>query len=139
MVILMRHGKAVSKEAAGSDEERWLTEEGKRDVERVAKCLPRPSAIFSSPLRRARETAEILANRFGIKYEVLEELSPGKFDLDVLRRIARPGAVYVGHNPDMERTLEQLCCRAKLSAGGAAVVSLAEGRLYALLNPDYCP
>ncbi len=138
-VILFRHGKAVSKDVAGSDEARWLTEEGKRDVERVAKCLPKPTKIYSSPLRRAKETAEILSKVFGVEYEVLEELAPGKLNLETFSKIAKPGALYVGHNPDLEELLRSLGCIAELKASGAAVVSLAPAKLLALLNPQFCP
>ena len=137
--MIMRHGKAVSAEVAGSDEERWLTEEGKRDVERAAKCLPKPTAIFSSPLRRARETAEVLTKVFGVTYEVLEELAPKKFTLENLMKVLKPGAIYVAHNPDVEELLRRLGCEAKVSAGGAAVVDLASRKLHALLNPGFCP
>jgi len=136
-VVLMRHGKAVSREVAGSDEERWLTEEGREDVRRVAKCLPKPVVIYTSPLRRARETAQILSELTGAPVEVLESLAPGKLSLKELP--LRPGAVYVAHNPDLERLLEELGCSAKLSPGGAAVVDLASRKLRALLNPDFCP
>ncbi len=138
-VILFRHGKAVSKDIAGSDEDRWLTEEGKRDVERVSKCLPKPSKIFSSPLRRARETAEILSKVFRVNYEVLQELAPGKLNFETFTKIAVPGALYVAHNPDLEKVLEALGCKAEIKAGGAAIVSLAPPKLIALINPQFCP
>ncbi len=32
-MMMMRHGRAVSREEAGSDEARWLTEEGRREAE----------------------------------------------------------------------------------------------------------
>ena len=137
-VILFRHGKAVSKEVAGSDENRWLTEEGKEQVARVAKCLPKPSAIFSSPLRRARETAEILSSIFGIEYEVLEELSPGRLKPETFSKIVKPGALYVAHNPDLENLIEHYGCKAELKAGGAAVLNLMPPKLVALLNPQFC-
>ena len=138
-VILFRHGKAVSKEVAGSDEERWLTDEGKEDVKRVAKCLPKPTKIYSSPLKRAKETAEILSKVFGVEYEVLEELAPGRLNLETFSKIVKPGALYVAHNPDLEELLRSLGCIAELKAGGAAVVSLTPTKLLALLNPQFCP
>ncbi|ABU82407.1 SixA phosphatase family protein [Ignicoccus hospitalis] len=139
IAILFRHGKAVSAQRAGSDEERWLTEEGKEDVRRVAKCLPTPTAIYSSPLRRAKETAEILSEVFNVPYEVKEELSSGKFNLETFAKVFKPGALYVAHNPDLEEVLRGLGCEAKLSAGGAAVVNVGARKLLALLNPEYCP
>ncbi len=139
IVMIMRHGKAVSVSEAGSDENRWLSEEGRRDVERIVKCIEKPSKIFSSPLRRARETAEIVAKKFGLDVEVRDELSPGKLNLQTLRKIAVPGALYVGHNPDIENLIKEIGCNAKIRAGSVAFVDLVNGKLLALITPDRCP
>lgn len=65
-LLFIRHAIAVPGESfAGSDADRPLTDEGKKRFRRVATRLveiaPRPAAILSSPLRRARETADIVA------------------------------------------------------------------------------
>jgi len=44
VLVLMRHGEAVSKDVAGSDEDRWLTDEGRRDVRLMVQCIPFKSA-----------------------------------------------------------------------------------------------
>ena len=128
--MLLRHGRAVSAEEAGGDENRWLTPEGRREVEAVARLLPRGlSAVYSSPLRRARETAEIVSRVLGVGVVVVEELRPGRPRCrGALADLAGPGSVLVGHNPDLE---ELLCCligggSVRLSPAAAAVVE-AEG------------
>ena len=64
-VLLVRHGEAVDGRDAPSDHERWLTEAGRRTVTTVGEMLGRLdlhySAILTSPLVRAVQTAEILA------------------------------------------------------------------------------
>jgi phosphohistidine phosphatase len=64
-IYLVRHGDAVPEEDAGSDRDRWLSSRG-REAARVLGRLLReqgvtPDAIVSSPLPRAVQTAELLA------------------------------------------------------------------------------
>ena len=142
LIVFFRHGRAVSKEEAGSDEARWLTDRGRCEVEAVARLLPvKPPVVYTSPLRRARETAEIIARIHGSRVEVVEALAPGA-DLGVLKQLKlEDGVVLVGHNPDFEEMVEALTGgRLKLSAGAAAGVevdeNLAEGRLIFLVPPS---
>jgi len=64
-VLLMRHGEAVDSDAASSDYHRWLTDAGRRTVTTVGEMLTRMDlhydCIYTSPLVRAVQTAEILA------------------------------------------------------------------------------
>lgn len=64
-VVLMRHGEAVDARIAASDDRRWLTDGGRRTVNAVGETLVgldlRFSCIYTSPLVRAVQTAEILA------------------------------------------------------------------------------
>lgn len=64
-IYLVRHGDAVPEEEAGSDRDRWLSPRG-REASRVLGRLLReqgvvPDAILCSPLPRAVQTAELLA------------------------------------------------------------------------------
>jgi len=64
-VLLMRHGEAIDSRAASSDFDRWLTNAGRRTVTTVGEMLGRMDlhydCIYTSPLVRAAQTAEILA------------------------------------------------------------------------------
>lgn len=64
-VVLVRHAAAVDTHEAASDHDRWLTEAGRRTVTTVGEMLGRLdiqySRIYTSPLVRAVQTAEILA------------------------------------------------------------------------------
>lgn len=144
-LIVMRHGEAVSKDVAGNDENRWLTEEGKKEVRLMAQCIPfKPAKVFSSPLRRARETAAIVAEVLGLEgYEVVEELKPGKFTLDALARLSlEDKTVIIAHAPDVNKVVAALIGggNLKIPAGGFALVEYEKlepgsGTLRALLAP----
>ncbi|MEM8607549.1 MAG: phosphoglycerate mutase family protein [Myxococcota bacterium] len=64
-VVLMRHGEAVDTRLAPDDHRRWLTDGGRRSVRGVGTTLAgldlQFSCIYTSPLVRAVQTAEILA------------------------------------------------------------------------------
>lgn len=70
-IFLVRHGQTssniVRKFQGGKDTK--LSEEGRDNVRNLAKSFipPYPARVFSSPLARARESAEILAREFGVK------------------------------------------------------------------------
>jgi phosphohistidine phosphatase len=64
-IYLVRHGDAVPEEDAGSDRDRWLSAKG-REAARILGRLLReqrvePDCILASPLPRAVQTAELLA------------------------------------------------------------------------------
>ena len=65
-VLLVRHGQAVDMRSAPTDHDRWLTDAGRQTVTEVGKTLTRSnlrySCIYTSPLVRAVQTAEILAS-----------------------------------------------------------------------------
>jgi phosphohistidine phosphatase len=68
-LYLFRHGIAADREDfAGEDAERPLTEEGTRKTRLAARGLrrlaPELDLILSSPLRRARQTAELLVEAY---------------------------------------------------------------------------
>jgi len=102
-VFLVRHAEA---EPGDPDELRRLTPRGRKQAKelgkRLAKKRPRPDAVLSSPLVRARETAEAIAKELGIETEQDDRLGPG-CNVDRLRAaVAGRGAsvVTVGHQPD---------------------------------------
>lgn len=64
-IYLVRHGDAVPEEDAGSDRDRWLSPRGREAARIVGKLLREqklePDAILCSPLPRAVQTAELIA------------------------------------------------------------------------------
>ncbi len=111
IVYLMRHGIAADAAAGMNDADRALTSEGVSKSERVAAGLHKlgvkPDLVLSSPLRRAEETARLVADVLNPKVPV--ELYPplaGGFAVEDVVKGLRPhrGArelLLVGHQPDL--------------------------------------
>ena len=100
-VFLVRHAHAA---AGDPDELRPLTDEGIAAATALAAELAahRPAAVIASPLLRARQTAQAIADAAGLEVEIDERLAPGATPVD-LREAAeeRTGTVVaVGHQPD---------------------------------------
>ena len=78
-IALIRHGECEA--SAASDEERCLTPTGHADVAKVAELLRRkklvaPQVIFSSPLKRALQTAELFNAPWGLEIQKADWLQP---------------------------------------------------------------
>lgn len=113
-IYLVRHGIAVDHADRGDlpDDDRPLTEKGRRRFRRAARAFARLGEqvdfIFTSPLIRAAQTAEILAGALR-HYDVgvVEELrqgggAVGKLLAEVGRRVKDDqGVALVGHDPQM--------------------------------------
>jgi broad specificity phosphatase PhoE len=81
LVYFVRHGESVSNAAPGGmalplDQGDRLTERGFEQARAVAERLGDAGAtrLLASPLRRARETAEVIAERLGLEIIEVEEL-----------------------------------------------------------------
>src|SRR4051812_6972266 len=109
-ILIIRHGQAVDEAPGLGDAGRWLTAKGRKAARRTARWLARrkkrtPVVIWTSPLVRAVQTAEILAAEADLEGEVraCSELSPGRDPGDLIRLFEAymgpsPVAV-VGHEP----------------------------------------
>jgi phosphohistidine phosphatase len=102
-LVIVRHAEAAAGEP---DELRPLTPEGREAAralgERLAAKGVRPDAVLSSPLLRARETAQEVARPAGLEAEPDERLAPGATAESVKAAAADRGetVVVVGHQPD---------------------------------------
>lgn len=152
-VYFLRHGKSVDAAIWRADDRlRPLTQEGIDLMRREAAALRGlglvPDVLVTSPLTRARQTAEIVAKELKLELVEDERLAPG-FDRDALAAIMddHPGAealMVVGHEPDFSATVAKLIGggRIDLKKGGLARVDVVErvgtmvfGVLVALLTP----
>lgn len=148
----LRHGIAVDPEEwSGRDFDRPLTRDGQVRMEREAKAICDLSLdldlIVTSPLIRAQQTAEIVAERLkGVKPVEDERLAHG-FDVEQLGAILGAHAdatsiMLVGHEPTMSATLGRLAGGAniELKKGALACIELAgpssaSGTLICLIPP----
>ena len=147
-LYFLRHGKADWPNWGKSDDERPLTEEGKDQVAAVAKLLARleiAPAIFTSPLPRASQTADIAGKYLNQKVNVDPLLRPG-FDAVKLKKLLKDvsgkSLMVVGHEPDFTHTIFQLTGgKTKLSKAGVALIELdpasMKGELRWLVPPKF--
>lgn len=108
-IYIVRHAIAEdTAKSGGGDAERELTAEGKQKMKETAagfaKLDRKVDRIFSSPLVRARQTAEILAAVLKQKVEEMPELSPANTAKEVCGRLEELGKskniMLVGHEPN---------------------------------------
>ena len=145
-LYFLRHGEADWPDWTGSDDERPLTDAGKKELRRVAKFLAQigvaPPVILSSPLVRAVQTAEIAQKQVGGELATDEALSPGATARAVRALLKKRGAeevMLVGHEPDFSEMVRAFTGgTVKMAKAGVARVDLDEngkGRLIWLLPP----
>lgn len=127
-LYLVRHGDAIHDASAGyrSDAERWLTDRGREEVGWTAQLLERlgvrPDLILSSPLVRARQTAEIIAGAFDPQppLEFSDHLVHGGSFAGILHDLQQHGSlndvVLTGHMPSIGELVGWLCWNDRASA-----------------------
>lgn len=103
LVYLVRHAHS---DPGDPDELRTLSERGRAEAqslaERLAASHTPPGLVLTSPLVRAKETADAIADATGAELRVDRRLSPGA-TADALREAVRGGqepVAAVGHQPD---------------------------------------
>ncbi len=156
-LFILRHAEAgKSLPAQVRDAERSLTAKGKEDLEDVARALSRlklrPDHIISSPLKRSRESASIVAKALKErdKVEIWDELKPEGSKQELYKRLSKlkPESVVlcIGHEPYLTQTINEMmghqgAPRILLRKCGLARVSIkafspkVEGELRWLLTP----
>jgi phosphohistidine phosphatase len=149
---LLRHAHAGDAfEWIGDDDLRPLTKKGRRQSERLGAFLEehgiRPDVIVTSPLVRARQTAEIVAEALGMTIRTDRRLGSGFGKRELWAVLDESGGrevMLVGHDPDFSTLLTYLVDAASLHMrkGTLATVDLqtrlgdGEGDLRWLLPAD---
>ena len=137
-LYLMRHGIAVEADepAVTRDSERPLTPKGIKRLRRATRGIRRLDIVFdgilTSPVLRARQTAEIVATALDLK-SILEEVSGLAPESTVehllfgLERYQdRKHILMVGHEPLLSKTISSLLCG---SRGHGMKIDLRKGSL----------
>ena len=148
-LYFLRHGEADWPGWTKPDDERPLTDFGKKEVLQVAKFLNRlkvkPDLIVSSPLPRALQTAEAAAEQLKTKLRQDEALEPG-FGISelsaVLKRHPSKVLMLVGREPDFSSVISALTGGfIKMSKAGVALADIdpetEKGRLLWLFPPKF--
>jgi phosphohistidine phosphatase len=146
-LYFLRHGEADWPHWTKPDDERPLTDFGRKEVRQLAKFLNRlgvkPNLVVTSPLPRALQTAEIASEQLKTKLQQDEALEPG-FGITGLRTVLEQhhakALMLVGHEPDFSSVISALTgASLKLSKAGVALVDLdpetEKGRLLWLFPP----
>jgi len=112
-LLIIRHGIAEPHGSRGDDASRRLSDEGRKKFRRGAKGLlelvPELDALIASPLLRARETAEIVAEAYrGLAIEESGCLEPEREPKELAEFLAaRPPSArlaVVGHEPHLSHS-----------------------------------
>ena len=140
-LYLMRHGVAVDAGPGTTDAVRILSEKGARRTAEAARGLKalgcRPQRVLTSPLARAKQTAEIALREIRSRgqLEIAEALAPGVAVEESLRWVARlhcRSALLVGHMPGLSELASRLLSPAsdaplslEIKKAGALLISFA--------------
>ena len=147
---LLRHAAAEERAASGRDEDRELTEDGRRRARAVARGLaeldPGIELVLTSPYRRARQTAEPAVEALGVLglFREVSALEPNQDPEEILEEVEAEkaeGILLVGHQPHLGALLGRLVAGDRgleipLKKASIACVELEgrrRGRLRALL------
>jgi phosphohistidine phosphatase len=152
-LYFLRHGKAWSRADWREDDDlRPLTDAGEALMRAEGRALKAmglaPDVIVTSPLTRARRTAEIVAEELGMSERLVEDrrLARGFDARGLAALVARyadaASLMFVGHEPDFSATVAELTGggRVDFKKGGLARVDvrapqLDDGILAWLLTP----
>ena len=141
----MRHGIATDRSGrhASNDAKRPLTPKGRKRTEEIAAGLKSLGYeldwIVTSPLVRARETAEIVAasTRGNVPFDLCPALRPGGSFEELLSFLGnKPGrkrVLLVGHEPDLSMMAARL-----IGAGPVANLMFKKGGC-CLIHCDHRP
>jgi phosphohistidine phosphatase len=139
-VYIVRHAIAVQRGTPGyeDDSQRPLTDKGIKKMKKVVKGLRRFGVefdtILSSPYVRARDTAKILVDEFGLEEQLYFSdhlIPPGNFEalIDEIREAYDvQNIALVGHEPMLSQFISWLATGNKdasltLKKGGVALLS----------------
>lgn len=147
-ICFVRHGPAVPSGTEGiEDDARPLTAEGRVKTREAARGLRKLkigiTEVWTSPLPRARETAEILGRELGLEPKLTDLLKPGAPPLRLLKALKGECPALVGHEPDLGAAVAALTGGRRdafpMKKAGVALVELTgkgRGELRLLLPPS---
>jgi phosphohistidine phosphatase len=118
-LTIVRHAKSSWKEASLSDFDRPLNKRGKADAPEMGRRLAargvKPDLVVTSPARRARKTAQVVAKELGLdKDEIGQDRAVYEAGVATLANLVRAldekagHVMLVGHNPGLTDLVEYL-------------------------------
>jgi phosphohistidine phosphatase len=156
-LFILRHGEAGKRSASrGNDSNRPLTAVGEKEITEIAKAFKKIGikfdAILTSPLKRAQQTADLVASQIKAqkKMRQLQELSPEGSKSDLYHTLSSfkegTSILVVGHNPYLSEMISEVVTDGKygridIKKGGIARIRVTnatpkfKGELRWLLTP----
>ena len=111
-LLIMRHAKSSWKEQELPDHDRPLKKRGRKDINNMAKILKKktlvPDLILSSTAVRAKDTANLMAEKMNFKgdIEFVENFYMAEPETYIQKIASVPAKIetlmIVGHNPGLE-------------------------------------
>jgi phosphohistidine phosphatase len=146
-LLIVRHAVALErdewKKLSSDDRERPLTEEGAKKMKKAAKGLKailgeEPECLITSPLLRAKQTADIVSNEMpSAKLVESETLAPEK-EVEEFTRFLKNSftskttlVACVGHEPHLNHLVAWLVSKSRngigeLKKGGACLIEFSD-------------
>jgi phosphohistidine phosphatase len=153
LLYILRHGTAEPRRPELDDAARALIDKGREQCKRAAGLLRRlelPEVVVTSPLLRARQTAEEVMRNLKLQGapRELPTLIPGTPVEEAAAAVASAGercVLAVGHEPLLSEMVALLCgpgLRLDLKKGGLVEVELESrkpprGTLLGVVRPGY--
>jgi phosphohistidine phosphatase len=141
-LFILRHGKAAESSGGTDDAARALTGDGKDEIKKVARWMKskkfRFDVIATSPLKRAFETAEIIARSLGQEDRLTtwDELAPGGDPGTVCYHASQYGkeatVLIIGHEPSLSMLVSRI-----ISGNDNASIVLTKGGLAKIRNYSF--
>ena len=122
-LYLLRHGESgitanQSRGSKSSNRNPGLTEDGKKEITRIAKSIKRFKITFdtilTSPLNSATQTAKIISSTFKMKGNIVncDELLPEGNSLELYNRLqnfaSESSILIVGHEPYLTNIIDDI-------------------------------
>ena len=114
IIYFLRHADA--EDFSGNDFERKLTPKGHEQAERVGNFCDKysitPEVFLTSPLVRARQTAEIVGKKIGAEPVIADWLDCGMTPETLIEQLepltTKSSVLLVGHEPDLSTAVSHL-------------------------------
>lgn len=157
-MFILRHGEAGrSSTTVRDDSKRTLTVEGEKEIKEISKGIKELGIefdyIFTSPLLRAKQTAELVSKIIVPKNQIkeLDELKPEGNKLQLYNKLSNlkqdSSVLIVGHEPYLSELIGEAIspgeCRVDLKKAGFARIRITnslpkiKGELRWLLTPKH--
>jgi phosphohistidine phosphatase len=156
-LLILRHGEAGRSSQLPGDSKRSLTSEGRQEVIDLSNGLNslkiKLDRVFTSPLLRAKQTADVVAKSLKYQGEIkeLDCLKPEGSRLElylILSKLKQDSTILVvGHEPYLSEMISEAIsqseCRINLKKAGLAKIKVTttlpkiKGELRWLLTPKH--